>query len=688
MRKIFAVASIILLSSSGLTAQIDPYNLQADKTSALFTTYAAPAIRSNYKTDQAYKMMWYDMNRGVDFISEEAGNICLAFRMNDEYRDKLRQYYTEPVVTVSSSDMVRLFYYPFKNIKTEIYFVVYSSGWAIYNVTMTNEGTGNEIVDVYPYLYSPEKPLKQVVYKSGSSSYTCLINKERDSWMKEHDIPVTENLASVFSISSKPSSWSALSERLTKKLIDSLDLPESYAGDKIEVLAFRKRIKLKKNETYSFRIIRGLEDAKEEIPRLLKISSSLYNINLKDIIRDGKIAYNQIPGCRLPSQDEHLLYLSAFNLLRQCMMPPEGKCSYNYYVFSREPKWGWGYGGQVFHESLSMLAYMYMDPASAINSQRVFMERQLENGYINYRTGPYLDETIETNGQLTTSAPWFSFENLEIYKRTKDKQFLKEAFDSGGKLYRFFINNRDSDHDGLCEWGGNAELESVRDARVAVWDKVGSPVNFESLDLNCILVNEARSLSVMARESSNSDEFIFFTNEVQRLIKLINSTFWDDSTGFYYNVDKVDHDFNFKRTGDLKIKEITGFLPLWAGIAGKEQAKRLMDHLKNKDEFWRKYGMPTLSADHEYYNPMGYWNGPVWIQWNYLVFRGMLDYGYYADAKQLAENIFTNMIYMLQTDHNFWEFYSPDDHQAGWNKTYIWAGIIARMMIDVGTMNL
>jgi len=69
--------------------------------------------------------------------------------------------------------------------------------------------------------------------------------------------------------------------------------------------------------------------------------------------------------------------------LRQCMMPPEGKCTDNYYVFSREPKWGWGYGGQVFHESLSMLAYAYMDPTGAMNSQRVYFERQHQEKILN-----------------------------------------------------------------------------------------------------------------------------------------------------------------------------------------------------------------------------------------------------------------------------------------------------------------
>jgi hypothetical protein len=46
--------------------------------------------------------------------------------------------------------------------------------------------------------------------------------------------------------------------------------------------------------------------------------------------------------------------------------------------------------------------------------------------------------------------------------------------------------------------------------------------------------------------------------------------------------------------------------------------------------------------------------------------------------------VLDNMIYHLKKDHVFWEFYSADDHQAGWNKTYIWAGIATRFLIDAG----
>ena len=139
-----------------------------------------------------------------------------------------------------------------------------------------------------------------------------------------------------------------------------------------------------------------------------------------------------------------------------------------------------------------------------MNSQRVFMQRQTADGYINYRTGPYLDETIpyDGNGGLTTSAPWFNYINWEVYKITRDRKFLQEAYASGKKFYLYYVRNRDSNKNGLCEWGAEGELESVRDARVAVWDNVGRPMNFEGPDVNSMLVKEARSLAEMARALS------------------------------------------------------------------------------------------------------------------------------------------------------------------------------------------
>jgi len=108
-----------------------------------------------------------------------------------------------------------------------------------------------------------------------------------------------------------------------------------------------------------------------------------------------------------------------------------------------------------------------------------------------------------------------------------------------------------------------------------------------------------------------------------------------------------------------------------------------VERLTDTARFWRAYGVPSLSAQDSYYNDKGYWNGPVWVQWNYLIMQGLLDYGYHEEARDLVDRVANGMIAVLRETHNLWEFYSPDQPWGGYHKTYIWAGIINRMMMDV-----
>ncbi|TRZ72104.1 MAG: hypothetical protein D4R97_06185, partial [Bacteroidetes bacterium] len=541
-----------------------------------------------------------------------------------------------------------------------------------------------------------------------------------DGWMKEHSIPLAEELQGFMAgdirfdstlsfVMGKDYTSKQKSPDPFRKLKDQLQ-KNKRSMKAVKGLIFSRGFRIYPGDQIHFRMVFGLDDMKIRIPDLSRKIQPLFTHDLRELIREDEKAYEKIPklllnvlgdfnsntsppsppllkergmGGEVNKRDFALFYWSCFSLLRQCMMPPEGKCLNNYYIFSREPKWGWGYGGQVFHESLSMLAYAYMDPEGDMNSQRVYFERQHPDGYINYRTGPYLDETIEFKGKLTSSAPLFNYENLEIFKVTHDKHFLEEAYKSGAKFYRFYVANRDSNNNGLCEWGGEASLESLRDARVAVWDNVGWPSNFEGPDLNSMLVMEAKSLAEMATFLGYREEAGKWAEDANNRSTLINRFMWDNANGFYYNVNRNDQSFSYQHPDDLKIKEIIGFLPLWAGVSDPEKISKLVSSMTNPDEFWRSYGVPTLSAKDSYYNPIGYWNGPVWIQWDYLLFRGLLDHGYKKEAEELAMKVLDNMIWHLKQDHVFWEFYSPDDREAGWNKTYIWAGLAARFLIDL-----
>jgi hypothetical protein len=684
---------MFLLMFITVNAQHYLSNLHATKKDPIYTAYASSLERTDYKLDQGYSLSWFDPEKGIGFESKNGGNIYYAFKSGKDVRYLLKELYKEPVITTSYSDLVKFYLYPFRDIRIDAMFMVYNSQFTVHNLKVTNES--NRSIDFTFYPHFELASINNIEYLAQNRSFIFHHNKTRDGWMKEHQIPYAENLKSIFVMSDVPDSYGAYNFLINKSADTSLVLQKSFLlpvlnnsidQDKTTAISFQKKIVLKPGQSKELRIVRGLDEKDKEGDQLSVISNQLMTMDLELFVKKNEKIYSRIPKLKFDDKEKEMLYWNAFSLIRQCLMKPEGESSYNYYVFSREPKWGWGYGGQVFHESLVMLAYAFMDPLSAMNSQRVYMERQRPDGYINYRTGPYLNEEIIHNGEYTSSAPWFNYINYEIYKVTGDKKFLSESYESGKKFYNWYTSRRDSNNNGLASWGGHAELESVRDARVAVWDKVGWASNFEGPDVNSMLVMEEKSLSAIAGILGFKNEASEWVRKSLERSVLINKYLWDDETEFYYNVNKIDQSFTFKNKDDLKIKEIIGFLPMWAGAASKEQVEKLIKTLTNKDEFWRKFGIPTLSAKDNYYNPIGYWNGPVWVQWQYLIFRGLIDYGYKEIAKELADKVIDNIINQLKVDHYFWEFYSADDYQAGWNKTYIWTGIVARFFIDLDSL--
>lgn len=130
-----------------------------------------------------------------------------------------------------------------------------------------------------------------------------------------------------------------------------------------------------------------------------------------------------------------------------------------------------------------------------------------------------------------------------------------------------------------------------------------------------------------------------------------------------------------------------GFLPLWAGIVPEERKPVLLEHLLNPKKFWRKFGVPSLSADDPYFDPRVdrccKWNGAVWPQWNFLIFRGLLENGFRQQAARLAERNYLAATTQLRANHLFWESYSPDEEELATYAPYVWAGILAQMSIDL-----
>ncbi|MCS7145972.1 MAG: glycoside hydrolase, partial [Aigarchaeota archaeon] len=76
-----------------------------------------------------------------------------------------------------------------------------------------------------------------------------------------------------------------------------------------------------------------------------------------------------------------------------------------------------------------------------------------------------------------------------------------------------------------------------------------------------------------------------------------------------------------------------------AGIATRQQAENLVEHLFNPKEFWTTFPIPTVSVDDPNYDPRGYWRGRSWININWFTYHGLRRYGFDREANALAERV-------------------------------------------------
>ena len=108
-----------------------------------------------------------------------------------------------------------------------------------------------------------------------------------------------------------------------------------------------------------------------------------------------------------------------------------------------------------------------------------------------------------------------------------------------------------------------------------------------------------------------------------------------------------------------------GFLPMWAGLATPEQAERMVARYRDERTFFAPYGVRTLSKMEKMYavlksgNP-SCWRGPIWGISNYMVFDGLVRYGYAEDAKDLAEKTVRLFGKDIEACGELHEYYDPE----------------------------
>ena len=206
-----------------------------------------------------------------------------------------------------------------------------------------------------------------------------------------------------------------------------------------------------------------------------------------------------------------------------------------------------------------------------------------------------------------------------------------------------------------------------------------------SIYLNCLMYKELRAMSYLAGRLSLPDAERRYGLMADSLRDAVRTWCWDEKDGMYYSVDLNLVDYTGEpqtvfgkpfvlhqgapRHYPCLIQRIgcwSGFMTLWAGIATPEQARRMVrENLMDERTYCGTYGVRTLSKLEKMYNlratnnPSN-WQGPVWGISNYMVFRGLADYGLKREARMMAEKTVALFGEDLKRNGVLHEYYDPD----------------------------
>lgn len=250
---------------------------------------------------------------------------------------------------------------------------------------------------------------------------------------------------------------------------------------------------------------------------------------------------------------------------------------------------------------------------------------------------------------------------------------------------------------GLFVWGDDVAIGNDNDPTT-----FGRPFfSSANLLLNCLFYAELLDASEIAAELDRAEDASRLRAKAAALADRIRRLCWDPRDHFFYTVDVqcVDHRAELLpqikpgmpmrwQTLPIRIQTFTGFLPMWCGIATKEQAAQIVKtNYLGDGRFRCNSGVRTLSNLESMYsldfssNPSN-WLGPVWIIANYLVWSALRRYGYKSEAKEIACKTLSLLSNDIERNGSMNEYYHPDTSAALSHKGFMdWNLLVIEMIL-------
>ena len=190
----------------------------------------------------------------------------------------------------------------------------------------------------------------------------------------------------------------------------------------------------------------------------------------------------------------------------------------------------------------------------------------------------------------------------------------------------------------------------------------------EDLSFNSILIRANSCLVDIAKTLREElpEELVESMHKTQKALDQL----WDPFASEYFSRDFVTHKL-------LATTSIAALMPLYAGNISKERAKTLIELLENQHRFGPAYPVPSAPLDSPFFDPKRYWQGPTWINTNWMIIDGLRRYGYNDHADALIESTLE-----LIAKSGFHEYFNPITGDPEGVDNFSWTAALAIDLVN------
>jgi len=185
----------------------------------------------------------------------------------------------------------------------------------------------------------------------------------------------------------------------------------------------------------------------------------------------------------------------------------------------------------------------------------------------------------------------------------------------------------------------------------------------EDVSFNAILLRNNQLLRDIAEEIKQPiDEQL--AEDIARAESAFEQL-WDPYSSQYYSREFVSHRL-------LKQPSIGTLIALYSGTIPQKNADQLVKTLEDEQMFGPPYPVPSVPVGSDWFQEHTYWQGPTWINANWLIIDGLERYGYKDHADALKQST----IEMLKR-HGCFEYFSPLDGSPAGAQNFSWSAALA-----------